>query len=180
MNDNDSICEFFSTKQMEFNEACCAFAWHENMTLLAEKMGMSPTMLRNKLNPDQPHVLSCPELITLSKLSGNYSVVNCLLLGLDLVTAPIPVGGGEASFIQRALDSSIHSGELSRLALKYAGQQRLSRTEKHSIVQTAQASISSHVLLINSLGKRNQSATLRFEREGGVSGGVGLCADHKE
>jgi hypothetical protein len=180
MSKNDALCEFFRAKQTAFNEACCTFAWHENITQLAENLGMSPTLLRNKLNPEQPHVLSCPELIALSRLSGNHSIVNCLLLGLDVVTAHIPVDASEESFSKRALENAIHSGDLSRMALEYAGQHTLSRTQKSKIIQTAQASISSHVLLINSLVKRDQRAFLRLEIDGIVNGEVGSCVNHNK
>ncbi|MCK6263772.1 phage regulatory CII family protein [Vibrio sp. ZSDE26] len=160
MNDIDSMCEFRGSKQKAFNEACCAFANSENMTLLAQSIGMSPVMLRNKLNPAQPHVLSCTELITISKVTGNHTILNCLLLGLGVVTARIPLDVSEDSFVKRALDSSMYSGELSRMALEYAAKPRLTRSEKHKVVQTAQASISGHVLLINSLIQCNQPVTL--------------------
>ncbi|AXX62461.1 hypothetical protein FORC53_4122 [Vibrio vulnificus] len=91
MDDIDLRCDFLGSKQKAFNEACCAFARTENMAQLAERLGMNATMLRNKLNPEQPHVLSCTELITISKISGNHSIVNVLLIGLGVVTAHIPL-----------------------------------------------------------------------------------------
>ncbi len=80
----DSMCEFRGTKQKAFNEACCAFANSENMTELANKMGMNPTILRNKLNPEQPHVLNPVDLIALTKASDNHSflIVFCLVSAL--------------------------------------------------------------------------------------------------
>lgn len=175
MNKSDTMCEFVGTKQLAFNEACCAFARSENMTRLAERVGMSPVMLRNKLNPEQPHVLTSVELIAITKASGNYSIVNSLLLGLGVVTAHISLDANQESFIKRALDNSIRSGELSRLALEYAGLHRLSRTQKHRIVRMAQASISSHVLLINSLVKRNQYPSMRMAIDAVASDEPQLC-----
>ncbi|MDC5842155.1 phage regulatory CII family protein [Vibrio europaeus] len=171
MNDIDLKCDFIGSKQKAFNEACCAFARTENMARLAERLGMSSTMLRNKLNPEQPHVLSCTELITISKISGNHSIVNALLIGLGVVTALIPPDKTEATLLRRAIDNAIYSGELSRMALDCVGKQELSRTMKHKIVQTAQASISNHVLIINSLEKLNQDVSPCMEIESVVRAG---------
>ncbi|MBY8300531.1 phage regulatory CII family protein [Vibrio fluvialis] len=155
----DSMCEFRGIKQKAFNEACCAFANSENMTELAKALGMNPTMLRNKLNPDQPHVLTCVELVLITKASGNYSILNSLLLGLGVVTAQIPQDARVETFIKRALENSIHSGDLSRMALDHAGKTSLNRTSKQSIIRKAQASISNLVLLISDLESRTTGVT---------------------
>lgn len=157
MNEFDSMNDFYRTKQLAFNEACCAFASSENLTKLAKVIGMNATMLRNKLNPEQPHVLSCVDAIILAKVSGNHTILNSLLLGLGVVTAQIASDKTEDAFVQRALENSLHSGELSRMALEYAGKPRLTRAEKHQIVQTAHASISNQILLIKSIVQCNQS-----------------------
>lgn len=160
MNDIDSIGEFYRTKQLAFNEACCIFAITENISSLAARIGMTPTILRNKLNPAQPHVLSCVDAITITQVSGNYTILNSLLLGLGVVTARITPESTNDTFVQSALENSIHSGELSRMALEHAGEHRLTRTQKHKIIHTAHASISVQVKLIRSLEKLNQGGFL--------------------
>ncbi|MFM2607256.1 phage regulatory CII family protein [Vibrio chagasii] len=171
MNGIDLQGDFLGSKQKAFNEACCAFARTENMAQLAERLGMNATMLRNKLNPEQPHVLSCTELITISKISGNHSIVNVLLIGLGVVTAFVPPDETEVTLLRRAIDNAIYSGELSRMALDCVGKQELNRTMKHKIVQTAQASISNHVLIINSLEKLNRDVSPCLEIESVVRAG---------
>ncbi|CAK1931735.1 Transcriptional regulator [Vibrio crassostreae] len=160
MNDIDPISEFYRTKQLAFDEACCVFATSENISSLAAGIGMTPTILRNKLNPAQPHVLSCVDAITLAKVSGNHTIVNSLLLGLGVVTAHITSESTDDTFVQRVLENSIHSGELSRMALEYAGNQRLTRAQKHKLIHTAHASIGVQVKLIRSLEKLNQGVCL--------------------
>jgi len=159
MDDIDSMCEFRGTKQKAFNEACCAFANSENMTKLAKATGMNATMLRNKLNPEQPHVLTNVELVLITKASGNYTIVNSLLLGLGIVTAHIPQDESEETFIKRALENAMHSGDLSRMALEHAGTTRLTRTHKHNIIKKAQTSISNLVLLISDVENRTTGVT---------------------
>lgn len=50
------------SKHPYFDEACRAFALRHNMAKLAERAGMNVQTLRNKLNPEQPHQLTLPEI----------------------------------------------------------------------------------------------------------------------
>ncbi|NOH93065.1 transcriptional regulator [Vibrio sp. AIC-3] len=159
MNEIDSMCEFRGSKQKAFNEACCAFANSENMTKLAKAVDMNATMLRNKLNPEQPHILTSVELVMLTKASGNFTILNSLLLGLGVVTAQIPNDASEETFIKRALENAMHSGDLSRMALEHAGNARLTRSHKQKIIQKAQSGISNLVLLIADVENRTTGVT---------------------
>lgn len=156
MNEIDSMCEFRGSKQKAFNEACCAFANSENMTKLAKAVGMNATMLRNQLNPEQPHILTNVELVLITKASGNYTILNSLLLGLGVVTAQIPNDATEETFIKRALENAMLSGDLSRMALEQVGNDRLSRSNKQKIIRKAQSSISNLVLLIADVENRTK------------------------
>ncbi|WP_425628642.1 phage regulatory CII family protein [Vibrio neptunius] len=162
MNESDSMYEFVGTNQWAFNEACWALARSENMTKLAERIGMSPTIRRNKLNSEQPHVLSGVEFIAITKVSGNHTRVNNLFLGLGVVTAHIPCEASEETFIKRALENSILSGDLAQMALVQAASSRLSRANQHNIIQKAQASIGNLVLLMSDLEERTQGVSPFF------------------
>ncbi|MEW2836643.1 phage regulatory CII family protein [Vibrio alginolyticus] len=159
MNEIDSMCEFRGSKQKAFNEACCAFANSENMTKLAKAVGMNATMLRNKLNPEQPHILTNVELVLITKASGNYTILNSLLLGLGVVMAHIPSDASEETFIKRALENAVHSGDLSRMALEHGGSSRISRSHKQTIIDKAHCSISNLVALIYDLESRTTGIT---------------------
>ncbi|STT96017.1 phage regulatory protein [Klebsiella pneumoniae] len=54
--------DFRISKHPHFDEACRAFALRHNMAKLAERAGMNVQTLRNKLNPDQPHQLTAPDI----------------------------------------------------------------------------------------------------------------------
>ncbi|TKF76224.1 transcriptional regulator [Vibrio kanaloae] len=159
MNEIDSMCEFRGSKQKAFNEACCAFANSENMTKLAKAVDMNATMLRNKLNPEQPHILTSVELVIITKASGNFTILNSLLLGLGVVTAQIPNDASEETFIKRALENAMHSGDLSRMALEHAGNDRLTRSHKQKIIRKAQSGISNLVQLIADVENRTTGVT---------------------
>lgn len=62
-----------------FDEACRAFALRHNMAKLAERAGMNVQTLRNKLNPDQPHQLTPPEIWLLTDLTEDPTLVDGFL-----------------------------------------------------------------------------------------------------
>ncbi|MBP6083230.1 MAG: phage regulatory CII family protein, partial [Providencia sp.] len=53
------------SKQAHFDNACRAFAnMHKgDLVQIAETIGMNAQMLRNKLNPEQPHKFTWDDLI---------------------------------------------------------------------------------------------------------------------
>lgn len=67
------------SKHPHFEEACRAFALRHNMAKLAERAGMNVQTLRNKLNPDQPHQLTPPEIWLLTDLTEDSTLVDGFL-----------------------------------------------------------------------------------------------------
>lgn len=68
-----------------FDAACRVFALEHNLEEVAAAAGMRPQLLRNKLNPQQPHRLTCDELLIITDvtedarlLDGLLSQINCL------------------------------------------------------------------------------------------------------
>ncbi|MED5740519.1 phage regulatory CII family protein [Enterobacter hormaechei] len=67
------------SKHPHFDEACRAFALRHNMAKLAERVGMNVQTLRNKLNPDQPHQLTPPEIWLLTDITEDSTLVDGFL-----------------------------------------------------------------------------------------------------
>ncbi|ELY8238092.1 phage regulatory CII family protein [Escherichia coli] len=67
------------SKHPHFDEACRTFALRHNMAKLAERAGMNVQTLRNKLNPDQPHQLTAPEIWLLTDLTEDSTLVDGFL-----------------------------------------------------------------------------------------------------
>ncbi|NWG51600.1 phage regulatory CII family protein [Escherichia coli] len=63
------------SKHPHFDEACRAFALRHNLVQLAERAGMNVQILRNKLNPAQPHLLTAPEIWLLTDLTEDSTLV---------------------------------------------------------------------------------------------------------
>lgn len=64
------------SKHPHFDEACRAFALRHNLVQLAERAGMNVQILRNKLNPAQPHLLTAPEIWLLTDLTEDSTLVS--------------------------------------------------------------------------------------------------------
>lgn len=160
MDEQVAMCVLRERKQKAFDEVCHAFRATENMTNIANQAGMSPTMLRNKLNPEQPHVLSPVELLLITKASGNHTLINSLLLDLGVVTVGFnPEGSEEQTLAARALAANVHSGDLAQQALDLGSNTRLTRTHKQSLIKTAQSGITNLVHLITDLENRTTGVT---------------------
>ncbi|EPU3650778.1 phage regulatory CII family protein [Escherichia coli] len=67
------------SKHPHFDEACHAFALRHNLVQLAERAGMNVQILRNKLNPAQPHLLTAPEIWLLTDLTEDSTLVDGFL-----------------------------------------------------------------------------------------------------
>lgn len=67
------------SKHPHFDEACRAFALRHNLVQLAERAGMNMQILRNKLNPAQPHLLTAPEIWLLTDLTEDSTLVDGFL-----------------------------------------------------------------------------------------------------
>ncbi|HAN1917054.1 TPA: phage regulatory CII family protein [Escherichia coli] len=67
------------SKHPHFDEACRAFALRHNLVQLAERSGMNVQILRNKLNPAQPHLLTAPEIWLLTDLTEDSTLVDGFL-----------------------------------------------------------------------------------------------------
>ncbi|SYO39262.1 phage regulatory CII family protein [Klebsiella pneumoniae] len=77
--------DYQTSKHAHFDAACRAFALAHNLEDVAAAVGMRPQILRNKLNPIQPHRLTCDELLAITDhtedsrlLDGLLSQINCL------------------------------------------------------------------------------------------------------
>ncbi|CBJ80127.1 Regulatory protein CII bacteriophage 186 [Xenorhabdus bovienii SS-2004] len=69
------------SKQSYFDNACRAFsnAHSGDLVQIAESIGMTPQILRNKLNPEQPHMLTCVDLMKLTDATEDASILDGLL-----------------------------------------------------------------------------------------------------
>ncbi|MCY9805352.1 phage regulatory CII family protein [Vibrio scophthalmi] len=155
MDANNSMCVLRERKQQAFDAACCDFVVNHDVEAIARNLALSGTMLRNKLNPNQPHVLKPVELALISRVSGDYTILNTLLAEDGVVSIRIPQTEEEkTTYLEKVLQLSVDSGELSSDALAMCNAERLPRSRKRKTLAKAQAALGNLVLLINDLEHR--------------------------
>lgn len=74
-----AMFDYRISKHQHFNDACRTFALRHNLSELAGRAGMNVQMLRNKLNPAQPHQLTPPEIWLLTDLTEDPALVDGFL-----------------------------------------------------------------------------------------------------
>ncbi|MDC0611922.1 phage regulatory CII family protein [Vibrio sp.] len=149
-----AMCELRDVKQRAYESVCCDFALNHNMEGIAKRIGMSGTMLRNKLNPAQPHKMDPVDLALLSKESGDFTILNTLFADMGVVTVAIPKESDAKNFIERTLMNNALSGELSSDAMSMCSTERLPRSKKRKTLAKAQAALGNLALMISDLENR--------------------------
>jgi hypothetical protein len=148
---------FRENAQKNYDEACHAFSTSQNLAMVSRFTGVKK--LGDKLNPSQSHKLSAFELGLITKASGDYGLVNSMLLSLDMVAVNVSQEGDEATLVKRALEHSKNAGELASLTLENGGEIRLPRRKAQQLLDTCHAGIANLVLLANDLENRTTGVT---------------------
>lgn len=125
--------DFQISKHPHYDEACRAFAQRHNMAKLAERAGMNVQTLRNKLNPEQPHLFTPPELWLLTDLTEDSTLVDGFLAQIHCLPC-VPVNelakDKLESYVMRAMS------ELGELASGTASDERLTSARKHNMIES--------------------------------------------
>lgn len=82
--------DFKVSKHPHFEDACRAFALRHNLISVAKDAGMNVQMLRNKLNPEQKHQLTCADLMRLTDITEDAGLLDALLAQLHCLPS-VPV-----------------------------------------------------------------------------------------
>ncbi len=90
--------------------------------------------------------------------SGNFTILNSLCAGFLVASIFVPNDAVRKPFIKRIKKRNT-LWRLARMALEHAGKDRLSRTNKHIIIQKAQAAVSGNLVQPY---QRYESRTRRF------------------
>lgn len=154
-----AMCELRDVKQRAYKSVCCDFAFNHNMESIAKYIGMSGTMLRNRLYPSQPHKMDLVDLALLSKESGDYTILNTLFADMGVVTVSVPESGESK---ERTLMNNALSGELSSDALSLCSAERLPRSIKRKTLVKTQTALGNLALMISDLENRTTGISPLF------------------
>ncbi|CDT98709.1 conserved hypothetical protein [Vibrio coralliirubri] len=159
MDEMDAMCILRERKQNAFDAVCRDFVLNHNVESVAKRIGISGTVLRSKLNPEQQYKLTPVDMALISKETGDYTIINTVLTDLGVVVAKVPCEEESKTFVERILDNSTLCGELSSDALNMCNADRLFRSDKRKTIAKAQAAIGNLVLLMSDLENRTTGTT---------------------
>lgn len=126
------------SKQPHYEDACRIFASKHNLADLADKLGMRPQVLRNKLNPEQPHQLNVPELMAITDVTEDPSLVDGFLAQLHCLPC-VPVNELAVDRLQEyALKATAEVGQIAAGAT-FNG--KLTACRKHSMIESVNSGI---------------------------------------
>ncbi|WP_042858805.1 phage regulatory CII family protein [Dickeya sp. NCPPB 3274] len=137
-------------KQTHFDEACRSFSLCHNLAELARTAGMNQQILRNKLNPDQPHKLTCEELLTLTDITEDATLIDGLLAQLNCLPA-VPVNEARAERLTAYVLQA--TAAVGKVAAESVSDERMTQTRRHNLMST----ISDGVRYLSLIGMTVQS-----------------------
>ncbi|EPH6761241.1 phage regulatory CII family protein [Cronobacter dublinensis] len=121
-----------------YDEACRAFASRHNVTSLAKKAGIKPQTLTNKLNPEQPHELTAKEIMLLTDITEDSTLIDGFLAQMhcmpcvpvnELATEKLPV------YVMKA------TAEVGQLAAGAISSEHMTQCRKSSLVTNVNTGI---------------------------------------
>lgn len=125
-----------------WNSACERFASAHNLVKLAAEIEISAQVLRNKLNPEQPHRLTVNDLLRLTDCTKDYSLVDGALEQLGRLPCVAADEITSATNIPaQALKISAAAGELAGESVQLMSGSRLTKTRKDAIVARANTAV---------------------------------------
>lgn len=121
------------SKHPHFNEACRAFALRHNMAKLAERAGMNVQTLRNKLNPEQPHLLTAPDIWLLTDLTEDSTLVDGFLAQIHCLPCVPTNEVAREKMPQYVLKAT---AEIGRVAASAVSSVQLNATTRRQVVES--------------------------------------------
>lgn len=132
------MLDFRISSHAHFDDACRKFAVTHNVKEVADKAGIKPHTLYNKLNPEQPHQLTPREIWTLTDLTEDSTLVDGFLAQIYcLPCVPVNELAEEKlqTYVMRAMS------ELGQLAGNAVSQERLTPSRKNSMIESVNSGI---------------------------------------
>jgi len=130
--------DFQTSTHNHYEEACRKFALTHNMRELAQQAGMKVQTLRNKLNPDQVHQLTVTEVLLLTDLTEDATLMDGMLAQLHcLPCVPVNEHASE-KFSAYVLNASAQVGTLAASAANHAS---ITTSCRRGIVEAANTGI---------------------------------------
>lgn len=146
--------DFRVSTHSHFDEACRAFSAKHNIIQLAKKAGLNPQTISNKLNPDQVHQLTVREMLILTDLTEDSTLVDGALAQLQCLPC-VPVN----EMAQENLPAYVlkATAEVGQLAAGVVSHEKLTTANRRNLVENVHAGIRCLALAALAVQARVQS-----------------------
>jgi hypothetical protein len=147
-----------ASKHPHWISACQRFAANHNMAGIAHQAGINPQILRNKLNPDQPHELTVTELIAITKASdGDETLFDGALFCCGLTAIAIPDRDKAPSLAHQVIDTTAKVAGLGAQALTVVESGRITKGQRNALVGAATVAMGNLAILITEIEHKYQA-----------------------
>ncbi|MFP1893591.1 phage regulatory CII family protein [Lonsdalea quercina] len=166
--------DFKISTHKHFDEACRKFAGTHNMVELAQKAGMQKQTLRNKLNPEQPHKLTCEELLTITDVTEDATLIDGLLAQLNCMPA-VPVNEAKTERLTAYVLQA--TAAVGAVAAESVSDERMTQARKHNVIESINSGIrylSLVGLTVQARMQTNPAIASTLDAIGGISASMGV------
>lgn len=130
--------DFKVSTHAHYDDACRKFALAHNMEDIASKAGIRAQTLRNKLNPDQPHQLTVTEVLTLTDVTEDATLVDGLLAQIQCLPC-VPIN--EVANEKLPLYVMKATAEVGQLAAGAISTEPMTASSKRGLLQNVNSGI---------------------------------------
>jgi hypothetical protein len=148
------------TKQHHLDAACALFAARYSIADVAREAGIGKQMLRNKLNPDQPHQLTVRDLVAIYHVTGDDILFDGLLFDCGLTAVRLPASGAvitPEARAQQALNAGASILGVTAQATQVLNTGRVTKHHRNAVMTGLMAGIEHMVLLATEIEQKFNS-----------------------
>ncbi|CUZ89535.1 Phage regulatory protein CII (CP76) [Serratia marcescens] len=146
--------DFENSIHPHLDSACRRFALEHNLAELAPVLNISAQVLRNKLNPEQPHELTLSQLVTLTAITDDAAILDGLLAQLYCLPA-VPTNEAKPNSLPTHTLSA--TAAIGAIAGETASTAPMTQSRKNAILDRANQAIRDLSLIVVSVEARFQS-----------------------
>ncbi|MBW3846216.1 MULTISPECIES: phage regulatory CII family protein [Aeromonas] len=145
-------------KHPHFESACSRFTSTHVISKVAAEAGIDAQVLRNKLNPDQPHQLTVADLIALYHATeGDETLFDGMLLECSLTAVAIPKAERATSMIHQVIDLNAQVASVSQRTLELTERGRITRSERNTMMSSINSIFGACALFAIDIERRFQA-----------------------
>lgn len=146
--------DYQTSTHSHYDSACRVFSRMNNLEDIAQALGMRAQVLRNKLNPEQPHRLTCKELLAITDYTEDPRILDGLLRQLNCQPS-VPVNNATHENMQLCALTAVAS--IGAIAGEAVSTEKMTATRRNQILDRASDAIRSLSLIVYSVETRFQS-----------------------